>query len=90
MLIETNPHEEFAQALRPNATLETEGIQDRDDQTDERCAAFTSFPKPGLGVAISAHNRLFKPVHATLGKPCLLSDLANAWVGMTTQGVENK
>src|SRR6266850_900283 len=90
MLLQAQASEKRAHCFCSHPALEAKRIENRDDQADEPPAPLFAFPKPRLGMAISARHRLPQAMHAALGEPGLTGDLANTGLGVFTKGVENQ
>ena len=63
-------------------------IEDGNDEADAPPATLFGFPKPRLGMLVSADHRLPQPMHATLGESCLQSNLPDTCLGVIPKGNE--
>src|SRR2546425_4835752 len=89
MGLKAKPAEKLADAVGSHASLEAENIEGSHHQAQKPPVPCFGFPQPRLWVAISAFHRLCETMHAALGKPGVLGNLANALRGVVTKSVEN-
>src|SRR5256885_6738022 len=66
MHLQAKTDNKLADGLSANASLEAKGIERGHHQADAPTAALVGFPKPRLGVAVSALHRLFETMHTAL------------------------
>ncbi len=90
MLVEVQVSEKLAHGLCANATLEAKEIEDRHDQADQPATPLLGFPKPGLGMAMSALHGLAQTMNAAFGKAGLRGNLTNTGLGVMPNAVENQ
>ena len=66
MHLQAKTDKKLADGLSANASFEAKGIERGHHQADAPTAALVGFPKPRLGVAVSALHRLFETMHTAL------------------------